>query len=66
MANTDGLVTVNEAAELMRLQPSTIRKWIATRRCPYTKIGQRAIRIPKGWINEQIRKGWREPIGVGE
>jgi excisionase family DNA binding protein len=66
MTNKGELVTVKEAANLLRMQPSTVRKWIATRRCPYAKIGQRAVRIPKAWIDEQIRKGWREPITVGE
>ena len=38
------LLTVAEAAALLRLKPSTIRAWVCQRRIPYAKIG-RLVRI---------------------
>jgi excisionase family DNA binding protein len=40
------LLTVPEAARLLRLQPSTIRSWILNRRLPFVKLG-RLVRIRK-------------------
>jgi len=40
------LLTVPEAAGLLRLQPSTIRSWILNRRLPFVKLG-RVVRIRK-------------------
>jgi excisionase family DNA binding protein len=39
------LLTVPEAAELLRLKPSTIRAWVSQRRIPYVKLGGRLVRI---------------------
>lgn len=38
------LLTVPEAAALLRLKPSTIRAWVCQRRIPYVKLG-RLVRI---------------------
>jgi excisionase family DNA binding protein len=56
------LMTVPEAAEAMALKSSTIRKWILERRIPYVRLGKRAIRIPRTWIEEQIHEGWHEAV----
>ena len=38
------LLTIPEAASLLRLSPSTIRSWILQRKVPYCKVG-RLVRI---------------------
>ena len=46
MANVtleSGLLTVAEAAQLLRLKPSTIRDWILKRRIPFVKISRRVF-----------------------
>jgi excisionase family DNA binding protein len=49
------LLTVPEAAERLRLQPSTIRKWIFERRLAYVRVGRRAVRIREADIEKLIR-----------
>lgn len=46
MANVtleSGLLTVVEAAQLLRLKPSTIRDWLLRKRITYYKIGRRVF-----------------------
>jgi excisionase family DNA binding protein len=40
------LLTVPEAAALLRLKPSTIRAWVCQKRIPYVKLG-RLVRIKR-------------------
>jgi excisionase family DNA binding protein len=40
------LLTVPEAAAMLRLQPSTIRAWVCQRRIPFVKLG-RLVRIKR-------------------
>ena len=50
-----GLLTVDQAAELLGLKPSTIRVWLARRRLPRVNCG-RAVRIPAESIFEFIEQ----------
>jgi excisionase family DNA binding protein len=52
------LLTVPEAAERLRLQPSTVRKWIFERRLAYVRVGQRAVRIREADIEKLIRENY--------
>jgi len=38
------LLTVSEAAKLLRVQTSTVRSWVLQRRIPFVKLG-RLVRI---------------------
>jgi excisionase family DNA binding protein len=40
---TSDLVNVTEAAEILRLRPSTIRAYVLRRRIPYVKLGRRVL-----------------------
>jgi excisionase family DNA binding protein len=37
------LLTIAEAASLLRLKPSTIRAWVLKRRIPHVKLGSRVF-----------------------
>lgn len=50
----DDLLTVSEAAQLLRLKPSTIRAWTCHRRIPFVKIG-RLVRIRRSDAEAYIR-----------
>lgn len=43
MHNTCELLTVNEAAAILRLRPSTVRAWVLRRKIPYVKLGARVF-----------------------
>jgi excisionase family DNA binding protein len=47
------LLTVPEAAALLRLKVSTIRAWICQRRIPYVKLG-RLVRIRRSDLEALI------------
>jgi len=40
---TTELLTVPEAAEVLRLRPSTLRSWVLKRRIPFVKLGSRVF-----------------------
>lgn len=52
-ANDSALLTVGEAAGLLRLKPSTLRAWILSRRIPYCKVG-RLVRIRRADVESLI------------
>ncbi|MHC9544630.1 MAG: helix-turn-helix domain-containing protein [Vulcanimicrobiota bacterium] len=61
----ESLLTIEEAAEYLRLKPKTIRNWISMRKIPYRKIG-RYIRFDRKslelWAQRQevaVHKVWR-------
>jgi excisionase family DNA binding protein len=57
------LLTVHEAAEALRLRPSTIRMWILKRSINSFRVG-RAVRISAEEIDRILRAGLR-PAGGG-
>jgi excisionase family DNA binding protein len=44
-------LTINEVAELTRVQARTVRSWIARRRIGFVKAG-RGVRIPRAELNK--------------
>jgi excisionase family DNA binding protein len=55
------LLTVPEAAALLRLKPSTIRAWVCQRRIPYVKLG-RLVRIKRTDAEALIRASFIESL----
>jgi excisionase family DNA binding protein len=47
------LLTIPEAASLLRLRPSTIRAWVLRRKVPYCKVG-RLVRIRRADVDSLI------------
>ncbi len=60
------LLTVPEAAKLLSLQPSTIRRAIFERRMEYVRVGRRAVRIPYTEIDRILLEGLRPRIPEGQ
>jgi len=56
------LATIFETAKTLAMKESTIRKWIHQKRIPYVRVGARAVRVPWAWIEEQIQRGYSQPI----
>lgn len=54
MANK--LLTVDEVAETLAIQPATIRRWLLLRKIPYCKIG-RSVRIESDTVQSLIQQG---------
>lgn len=59
---TDALLTVNEAAAYLRVQPRTIYQWVWRRRIPFLKAGA-AVRFSRDeldtWLARRNRKETR-------
>lgn len=51
------LITVDEAARILGLKPSTLRAWRLSRRIPIVRVGRRAIRIPMSAVERLISDG---------
>jgi excisionase family DNA binding protein len=50
------LLTVNEAADLLRLRPSTVRAWTHHRRIPYVKFSRRVF-LRRSDVEQLIKNG---------
>ena len=56
------LLTVPEAAALLRLKVSTIRAWVCQKRIPYIKLGGRSVRIRRADALAFIDRGRVEAV----
>jgi excisionase family DNA binding protein len=56
------LLRIEEAAHLLGLQPSTIRKLIYLRQIPAIRPTKRAVRIREEDVQALMRVGYRPPI----
>lgn len=56
------LVTFEEAAAILGLRVSTLRKWRVQRRIPIVRVSTRAIRIPVEWVLQRIREGYEHAV----
>lgn len=54
------LLTVQEVAEILRVQPSTIYKWASAEKIPCTRLGRKTLLFRhedvSAWIAAQTRK----------
>ena len=46
--------TPKEAARLLRVNPATVRRWVADGRLRGTRTGPRLIRIPRAAVREML------------
>jgi excisionase family DNA binding protein len=52
------LLTVDEASEVLRLKPSTVRSWVLKRRVPFIKLGSRVF-LRLGDLHALIEAGFK-------
>ena len=57
---TQMLLTVPEFARRLTVTPSCVRRWIATRRIAFIKVG-RLVRIPESEVDRIIESGRHMP-----
>ena len=58
------LLTIPEAAGLLRIKPSTVRAWVLRRKIPFCKIG-RLVRIRRCDV-EALLVDSLVPVGAGD
>lgn len=58
MSEQNQLLTVSEFADLIRMKPSGIRRWILERKIAVVRIG-RLVRIPVSEVDRLITSGTR-------
>ncbi len=54
MSNDDEMLTVHEVAQLLRVEPRTVRDWIRTGQLPAIRIG-RMLRIRRGDLRRFLK-----------
>lgn len=55
------LMNIDNAAQYLGLQPSTLRRWIYERRIPYVKLGRRVL-FRKEILEDLIRASERPAV----
>jgi excisionase family DNA binding protein len=58
---SNGLLTIEQAAESLGLKVPTIRAWMLRRKIGFVKVGERATRIPLSEIRRIVEKGFVPP-----
>lgn len=54
----DSFLTVAEVAELLKLNPQTVRNWIDRGELPAVRLGQRRVRIRQSDLDRLLEKGY--------
>ena len=55
------LLTVRQAASILGLQESTIRKWVLSRRMGVVRLG-RSVRLRRDEVESLIKKNYVSPM----
>ncbi len=55
------LLTVKQAASILGLQESTIRKWVLSRRMGVVRLG-RSVRLRRDEVESLIKRNYVSPI----
>jgi len=54
------LLNINQAAQLLGIQPWTLRAWVCRRRIPFVKVG-RLVRFDKAKLQRWVEEHTYEP-----
>jgi excisionase family DNA binding protein len=57
----DSFLTVSEVADLLRLNPQTVRQWIDKGKLPAVRLGERQVRIRQSDLEQFIDAGTNSP-----
>lgn len=52
-----GLLSIREAASVLGLRVSTLRRWVFARKIDFVRVGARAIRFRRNSLERLIRQG---------
>src|SRR5688572_11625038 len=58
------LLTVEDAAQLLAVRPSTIYEWVRSGRMPHLRLGPRAIRFTRPMLAEWVESRRADGPGV--
>jgi excisionase family DNA binding protein len=61
---SDELLTIDQVASLLQVNPQTVRNWIDAGKLPALRIGARRIRVQRGELNAFT--GFRSALGGGD
>jgi excisionase family DNA binding protein len=56
MSATNQLATIGEAAEYVRCNPKTVRRWIAAGYLTGFRVGPRAVRVRLAEVEQLVRR----------
>lgn len=65
MSTVDDVLTVDEAAALLKMSSRYVRRLVAERRIPFHKCG-RSVRLKTGDVMAHLEEGRVEPLTVSE
>src|SRR5262245_32132851 len=56
MSDAHELLTANEAAKLLRVHPSTVRRWVGLGQIPAVRLPSGQIRVPRQAVERLLRQ----------
>ncbi|MDT3778453.1 helix-turn-helix domain-containing protein [Nitrospira sp. MA-1] len=59
----ENLLTVKQAASILGLQESTVRKWVLSRRVGVVRLG-RSVRLRRDEVETMIERNYISPVVV--
>ena len=65
----EDLVTITEAARLLKVSPSSIRRWVGQGHLPAYRVGQRRVRVKKDDLARlvvPVQEGEEKPLAVDQ
>lgn len=57
----ENLLTVKQAASILGLQESTVRKWVLSRRVGVVRLG-RSVRLRRAEVETMIERNYISPV----
>jgi excisionase family DNA binding protein len=62
----DAFLTVAEIAELLKVNPQTVRNWIDRGELPGVRVGRRRVRVRRSDLDEYLAAGTPEPANANQ
>ena len=56
MKNTASYYTIEEVAEMLKVNPESVRRWVRSKQLPAIKLGGKYIRVEAGDLDKFIGK----------
>ena len=62
----DEFLTVAEVAELLKVNPQTVRNWIDRNELPAVRVGQRRVRVRRADLDQFLESGATAGVPLSE